>query len=181
MHVPAILLVAATAFVTDGVPSGLSSLLVVRADAAVAAIDPVTDDRRLISLPSLLYALTVRPTCATGMHAEAMSVSIADTRKTYSRDEIGQQPLIEISLSIPQQQIGPISIQTFCRAGQAGEDGRVLHIKGALTAHLSLRCADEDARSIVYASQPLDIALECRKHDETHPSGDQDASSPAPR
>lgn len=183
MPIPAILLIAATAFVTDSVPSGVSSLFVVKANAAVAAIEPVTDDRRLISLPSLQYALTVRPRCAAGMRAEAMSVSIADTQRTYSGDEISQQMLFEISLSIPRQQIGPIPIQRFCRAGQAGKDEgeSVLHIKDAFTAHLSLRCADENARTIVYASQPLDVALECRKHDAALTPGDQDASSAAPR
>ena len=181
MQVAAILLLAATAFVTDRGPSEVSSLLVVKANAAIAAIEPVTDDRRLISLPSLQYELTVKPSCAAGMRAEAMSVSIADTQRTYSGDEISQQAIFEISLSIPRQQIGPIPIQRFCRAGQSGEGERVLHIEDAFTAHLSLRCADENARSIVYASQPLDVALECRKQDATLPSGDQDASSTAPR
>ncbi len=181
MHGTAIFLIAATALVTDGVSSETSSLFVVKADAAVATIEPVTDDRRLISLPSLQYALLVRPTCAAGMRAEAMSVSIADTRKTYSGDEISEQPVVEISLSLPRQQIGPIPIQTFCRAGQAAGDESVMHIKDAFTAHLSLRCADETARSIVYASQPLDVALECQKTDETRASGGQDASPPSPR
>lgn len=185
MQIPAILLIAATAFVTDSVPAEVSSLFVVKANAAVAAIEPVADDRRLISLPSLQYALTVRPSCAAGMRAEAMSVSIADTQRTYSGDEISQQMLFEISLSIPRQQIGPIPIQRFCRAGRAGKDEdageSVLHIKDAFTAQLSLRCANENARSIVYASQPLDVALECRKHDAALTPGDQDASSAAPR
>jgi len=181
MHSPAILLIAAATFVTDRVPSEFSSLFVVKADAAVATIEPVTDDRRLISLPSLQYALTVRPNCAAGMRAEAMSVSIADTRTTYSGEEISKQPLVEISLGIPRQQIGPIPIQRFCRAGQAEEDESMLHIRDAFTAHLSLRCADENTRSIVYASQPLDVALECRKQDESRMSGDQDASPASPR
>ena len=116
------------------------------------------------------------------MRAEAMSVSIADTQRTYSGDEISQQTLFEISLSIPRQQIGPIPIQRFCRAGKGEDEGEsVLHIRDAFTAHLSLRCADENARTIVYASQPLDVALECRKHDAALTPGNQDASSAAPR
>lgn len=182
MHGPVILLIAATAFVTDRVSPEVSSLFVVKADAAVATIEPLTDGRRLISLPSLQYALTVRPECAAGMRAEAMSVSIADTRETYSDDEIRQQQLVEISLRIPRQQIGPIPIQEFCRAGHADDDDEdVLHIRDVFTAQLSLRCADENSRSIVYVSHPLDVALQCREQDETRASDDQDASSPAAR
>jgi len=177
MLFPEILLIAATAIATDRVPSEVSDLFVVNADAAVATIEPVTHDLRLISLPSLQYALTIRPKCAAGMHAEAMSVSIADTRKTYSGDEVRQR-LVEISLKIPRRQIGPIPIQEFCRAGQAGDDEGVLHIRDVFTAQLSLRCADEKARSIVYVSQPLDVTLQCRRQETTRPSGGQDASSP---
>lgn len=182
MHGPTILLIVATAFLTDRTHSDSVGLFIVEAVAAVVSIEPISDDQRLIALPALQYALTIKPRCATDMRVDAISISIADTRRTYSGNEIGQQPLVEVSLTIPGQQIGPIAIQEFCRADQSGTDGRrILHIKDAFTAQLSLRCANDNARTIVYASQPLDVALECVSNSsESAPSAGQDASSATP-
>lgn len=184
MHGPIILTVAAAAFVTDAARSEPTGRIFVEADPAVVTITPLADDARLISLPTLRYALRVEPTCAAEMRPESIVVSIADTRKTYGANQIDGQQRVEIELILPDKQIGPLAIREFCRDGMTvtGTD-RMLRINDVITAHLSLRCAGEGFESIVYASQSLDVQLNCELGDaEPEPSGDQDVSSiPLPR
>ena len=180
MHGQIILLVAALALVTSAARSESAGLVSIEANAAIVALDPISNDRRLISLPSLQYVLTIKPQCATNMRAEAISVSVADTRKTYGGQDVDQQASVEISLTIPQQQIAPIAIREFCRADDNGQNrDNVLRLKDVLTAQLSLRCAGDSARSIVYASQPLDVELQCQTNAREFDSSDNQVASPA--
>lgn len=174
-----ILLLVAVASVTSIAKSDSIGRVIVKAHAAIVVIEPVPDDRRLISLPSLNYALTIEPQCATDMRAESISISVADTRKTYTTAAIDGQPVVEVTLTIPRQQIGPLAIQNFCRSDQSDATAiRILHVKEAFTAQLSLRCANDTAQSIVYASQPLDVDVQCQATDGDPASATtQDSSS----
>ncbi len=181
MHGQTILLVAALAFVSSAADSSETvGLVSVEANAAVVVLEPMSGDRRLISLPSLEYVLTIEPQCAMNTRAEAISVSVADTRKTFSGKDIGQQASIEISLTIPQQQIAPIAIHEFCLADDNKQDGdSVLYLNDVLTAQLSLRCAGDNARSIIYATLPLDVDLQCRMNDSKSDASNDQVASPA--
>ncbi len=179
MHGQTILLVAALAFVTSAADTEIVGLVSVEANAAVVVLEPITGDRRLISLPSLEYVLTIGPQCATNMRAEAISVSVADTRKTYSGKDIDHQASVEISLTVPQQQIAPIAIHDFCQADDSKPNrDSVLYLNDVLTAQLSLRCAGDSARSIVYATLPLGVDLQCRMNDTESNTPNDQVSSP---
>jgi len=180
MRSQSILLLVAVASITSIARSDPIGRIIVEARAAVVAINPAADDRRLISLPSLHYALTIEPQCAMNMRAESISISVADTRITYSAADIDQQSIVEVNLTVPQQQIGPIAIRGFCGPDETGDaTKRVLHVKEALTAQLSLRCANDSARSIVYSSQPLDVDLQCLSTASDAASTTQDSSPPS--
>lgn len=153
---------------TTGIAGGdLSDRLLVDAQAAVVEIDSVSNNRQLIALPTLQFSLVLEPVCAATAHIESISVSAADTRQTYGVDDIGKQPVVEATLSIPGKQLGPIRIGDFCRTTVASTaETRELTIEGALTAHLSLRCASDEEHSITYVSQALDIILQCNRVDD---------------
>ena len=149
----------------DGI---LPERLLVDAQAAVVEIDPVPNDRQLIRLPNLQFALAIEPLCGATGRVESISVSAADTRRNYSVDDIDEQPVIDAALLIPSQQLGPVRIGEFCRAPIANTVGDMeLTIQGALTAHLSLRCVNDEEQSITYVSQALDIVLRCNNVDDT--------------
>lgn len=154
--------------------------LIVDAHAADAAIQPLAGDGRLILLPSLEYALTIEPQCATNMRPESISISVADTRKIVSAAEFDKVSLVEVSIAIPRRQIGPLAIDKFCRSDQSdAAAARELYVEDAFTAHLSLRCANDAARTIIYASVPLDVNLRCDMADiDASALPDDDDTSP---
>ena len=181
MHVLLILPALAIAFVAAAARSEPAGRVVVDAGPAMVTIAPLPDDLRLVSLPSLQYALRIEPRCAAEMRAESILVSIADTRKRLDEKDIDGQRQIEVELILPQQQIAPVAIQEFCRASSVhGSADRVLRINDVFTAQLSLRCAGEDFRSIVYAAQPLDVELQCEIDIAQSAPDDQDTSSDSP-
>jgi len=160
--------------------------LLVEAQAAVAEINPVAGDRQLLALPTLRFSLAIEPRCGATARVESISVSAADTRQTFSIDDIGEQPVVEATLSIPNRQLGPIRIGEFCRLTDMNAvETRDLTVRGALTAHLALRCVRDEELSITYVSQPLDIILRCNIADDAASvgtSGNQESSAePEPR
>ena len=181
MHALSILPAIAVAFVTAAAQSEPDGRVDLDARPAVATIAPLPDDLRLVSLPSLQYALRIKPRCAAEMRAESIFVSIADTRKRLDASDIDGQRQVDMELILPQRQIAPIAIQNFCRAGSAGSStNRVLRIKDVVTAHLSLRCVGDEHRSIVYTTQPLDVDLTCEIDDAAlPPRDDQEVPSPS--
>ena len=134
------------------------------ADPAAVAIPPVTDGRKLVRLPALEFQISVRGSCADEQRAESISVSIADTRKTVTAEELPNPPELVIDLAIPASQVAPLPMDGFCAGAEATENERL--IADVMTAHLSLRCAGADGDSITYAARPLSIALTCAEQDQ---------------
>ena len=65
---------------------------------------------------------------------------------------------IETTLEVPRKQIAPVALESVCSDGVTTEPTLV---RGALLAHLSLRCEQEDTSRIHYEVTPLDIELVC--------------------
>lgn len=139
--------------------------LAVRADPAPAAIPAQANGRRLLQLPDLEFRLRITTRCTAGRRAESLSISIADTRKTLSGDSLPPATEIETSMRIEARQLAPLALRSFCVAG--GDSGRTLLVPAALTAQASLRCADDDTESIVYASESLDVSIRCEPEPES--------------
>jgi hypothetical protein len=171
------LIIGAAVGTIDGT---LPERLLVDAQAAVVEIDPSADDRKLIKLPNLQFPLTIQPLCGATGRVESVSVSAADTRRNYGVDDIDEQSVIDAALSIPSQQLGPVRIGDFCRTPivNAVEDTE-LTIQGALTAHLSLLCVNDEEHSITYVSQALDIVLRCNNVDDASIESPEDQESSA--
>ncbi len=148
--------------------------LLVDTDAALVAISELPSGRHSMRLPSLEFTIRLEPRCAVGMDADSISVSVADTRLRIGRDALAEQPVIETTIRVPREQIGPLVIRDFCVAGDDAANGSEMRVRDALTVQLSLRCTDESRQSIIYQTESLAITLIC-----VTPTADQLFSSPA--
>lgn len=174
-----ILLIFTAIIIANPAMSDSSAYLRVTAEAASVKVKPLPDGRRLIALPTLEFALIIAPQCAPDMRAESISISVADTQKNLGATDIGDQPTVATSISIPRKQLSPLAVDGFCRAvDNTASFSTDLDIRDAFTANISLRCAGKDKQSIVYASQALHLSLQCEAPDgEVEARDDQAASS----
>ena len=141
-------------------PSGIS----IETSAAIAVIRPVPESRRLIRLPALNYDLRVAATCEAEQQVNSVSISIADTNRTIDGSAFSNGEAVEIELTVPDRQSSPVVVDGFCRDSASSETSpETTSIEGAVTAHVSLRCAGEDQESIVYVSEPLGVTLQCER------------------
>ncbi len=156
---------------------GAGSRLLFAFDAAVVEITPRPPGRHLIRLPGITFTMRMEPQCAAGLDAESVSISVADTRLNIGRELLvnpapGQDAVIANIMRIPRRQIGPLAIENFCVTGEEGNADTLLHVRDALSAQLSLRCANESRQSIIYQTVALEITLSCQV-----PAGDQSSVS----
>ena len=153
------LVIASIAF---PVQSESVSLIKIRSEPAAVEVVPQAAGRRLIRLPALEFSLDIEPQCDTNMRAESLSISVADTRETVAVAET-DEAVVATTLTLPRHQTAPLAVVDFCQtAADQGMRSQELLVRDAFTAHLSLRCTNGERQSIVYASQPLDLALRCK-------------------
>lgn len=126
---------------------------------AVAALQPLAEGRRLLRLPTLEFQFGIDASCGTDQAVASVSISIADTRKTLSAEAFRDNAVVNATVTLPARQIAPIAVDGFCPESQT--ESSSLLIQGAVTAHLSLRCASADGDSISYASESLDVTVVC--------------------
>ena len=138
--------------------------LAVEADPAVASISRLQGGRQLVRLPELVFNLRIDAHCGHGGEAQSISVSVADTRKTISGDELADRGMLHTSVTVSPRQIAPLAVQEFCVSDDA--PGQSLLLGTALTAQVSLRCAREDKESILFDARSLDIRLVCEAGDD---------------
>lgn len=143
--------------------------LLMTADTPVVNIERRSQEQNFLRLPALQYGFTLKSACVDGLKPVSIQLSVADTRKTlrgsdFQGDENGDTD-IELTLSIPQEQIAPVAIKGFCVLPDedlAVHDARnEITIPAALSAQASLRCASESDEQIVYVSSALDVTLNC--------------------
>jgi hypothetical protein len=171
------LLISAAMGTIDGI---LPEQLLVDAQAAIVEIDAVAEDRQLIKLPNLQFELAIKPMCGAAGRVESISVSAADTRQSYSANDINEQSVVNAPISIPSRQLAPLRIGDFCRTAIANNaEDLEMTIRGALTAHLSLRCLNDEEQSITYVSQALDVVLRCNNVDDASIESPEDQESSA--
>jgi hypothetical protein len=150
--------------------------LLVDINAASIEVSARPAGRQPIRLPDLEFEVRLEPRCAAGMNADSISVSVADTRLHIGRQMLAEQPVIETKIRVPRKQIGPLAIEDFCVAGDDAPNDTLRRVRDALTAQLSLTCANDSRQSIIYKTEALVITLIC----ETEAT-DQLPSSPATR
>ena len=133
--------------------------LTVEVTPAVAALQPLAEGRRLLRLPALEFQFGVNASCGPDQAVASVSISIADTRKTLGAEAFRDNAVVNATVALPARQIAPVAVDGFCPASQT--ESSSLLIQGAVTAHLSLRCASADGDSIAYTSQSLDVTVVC--------------------
>jgi hypothetical protein len=143
-----------------------TSQLTIAVEPALAEIEPRPPGPRIIRLPQMIFALRIEMQCGAGTRAESASVSISDTRHSLAPEQLGDATGTELTISVPQKQLAPLTIENFCFSDIAMGDSEDLHIADALSAQVSLRCVGENQHSIIYRVAPLDIALRCRVRDD---------------
>jgi len=162
---PAALLLAAAASSSVEAEDSLS----IGTDAPVVPLSLRAPGRHTLRLPSLEYSFAIQTRCSANRSPESLSLSVADTRKSFLVDEIAAQGATEFKLRIPAGQIPPLVIEGFCVARDSGsrernDDSRDrVTIPAALSAQASLLCTSDGDSRMTYTSQPLDIALVCER------------------
>lgn len=145
------------------------------ANTPTVDIAPIAE-RRSLRLPPLDYEFALTPDCMKPAAPESVTVTIADTKATLSTAELAESADLTVKLTVPADQIAPVTVAGFCvlPAEDAGETvtettaAAQLTLPGTLSASASLRCGDGQDETIVYATQLLDVTLIC----ETVPQSD---------
>ena len=158
-HCISILLLAVICSHSTAGQSVESGTLVVNADTPIVEIGARPPGRNFMRLPSLSYKFELMSNCAAGLTPQAISLSIADTRKSLAPDSITHDSSTLISLRIPASQIGPIAVEGFCVTANEQES---LRIQAVLSVQAALLCGNDADSRMVYASKSLDVTLSCK-------------------
>lgn len=135
---------------------------------AIVEIETRQGAREFIQLPTLRYDLEIQQNCPADLKPANLSISVADTRRTMSADELAAADPLTMPLSIPGAQIAPIAISGYCAAisadthGTHSLDDDILRIEDVLSLQASLLCASDSESKIYYASTALDVELRCK-------------------
>lgn len=147
----------------------------IKASGANAPENNATSSRTL-RLPELTYALTIQAHCNKPFLPESLTVTAADSHLMLNADQILATHPLEIALSIPADQIGPLTTPGICRTADsrldklseqtasnpaAAPEESAVTVAGVLSAYASLRCSDGIEEQMIASSLPLDVTLSC--------------------
>jgi hypothetical protein len=177
-----LVLVSASLFSAGSAGSEEHPMLLVTAKPAVVVLDGQAAGQRLINLPDLEFPLQVQPACDDATSPQSISVSVADTREVLGSHELKGGTPVNITMKIPGRQLGPIAINEFCMEGNGGPQGQdSLVIADAFTAHVALRCSNENLQTVTYQTLSLEVVVQCAasgtdtdNNPDTKSSGDQE-------
>lgn len=130
----------------------------ISANIPAVTIAPRREGRFALQLPGLTYTLTLTMHCDAGWKPSSVSVSIADTGKILTGEQLESGTDVELQLSVPSSQIAPLRIENFCIGSAV--DGQ-LTIPAALSAQASIRCTSESDQKIKYVTKLLAVMLQC--------------------
>ncbi len=146
----------------------LSHRLGVNANTPVVTIETREAGKDLIQLPSLQYDLSIEPQCVADFSPSVLSLSIADTRRSFNADSIPESIELTVEFAVPAAQIGPLTVEEFCVVAEESPADDVgihtpeqLNIPTILSLQASLLCANDTESQIVYAAKSLDVTLQC--------------------
>ena len=141
-------------------PAAASGDIVVASQETTVVVTPTAARIKLVNLPTLKFGLRAAFRCA----GEPVSVtlSIADTYATLHQDQLAGLRAAEATLTVPPSQLALAASSRFCRADDPDTADELL-VPGLVTAHASLRCADDAGDSVHFASAPLQVRLICER------------------
>lgn len=143
--------------------------LAVSADTPTVRISTRPAGRNFIRLPDLDYRFAIDARCPAGLQGSAVSISIADTRIALRQSQLAALNPLEVPVTVPASQIGPVAVDRFCtttHGDDGGMPGSDLTIPAVLSAQVSLLCAGESGSEMTYASTSLDVVLHCESGEE---------------
>lgn len=166
------ILLAATA-VTQAEENTLTHALLLTANTPRVEIARRSAARNYLRLPALEFAFQFTAQCAGGFSPQSMSLSIADSRKSLSAEQLANMAAdAELTITVPAKQLAPIAIENFCivTATEAGAitspAKQAITLPAAFSAQGSLLCVYEDQQEMIYTSHSLGITLVCDSVDE---------------
>jgi len=136
-----------------------SEIFVISADTPIVYVDKRSEGRNFMRLPALDYWFELAANCPADLEARTISLSVADTRKSFAANITADGETISIPIRIPAAQIGPIAVDGFCLVADEEETVR---IPAVLSVQGSLLCANEEDSQMIYASKSLDVTLSCK-------------------
>lgn len=122
--------------------------------------------RNFIRLPALEFRFAILARCQAARRPTAISLSIADTHVSALAGAPDSGAAIELTVSIPAEQIGPVAVATFCEndgADQATDVPLSVRIPSVLSAQAAMLCADDTSSQMTYTSKPLDVMIYCER------------------
>lgn len=173
MRAAIFLLAACSALAASDLRAAEPATLEAKAETVTVQIARLVGGNDYVALPALEFNLTIDAACPEGARAESLTVSVADTRDSLEGENVGG--VVQTTLQLPRRQSARLRVGEFCRQDDEPETADSLFVADVFTARLSLLCAADEEQSIVYATVPLDVELECEAGSE--PDGNQDASS----
>ena len=106
-------------------PFAVAADLTLEASEAAATIAPRKNLRVEVPLPPLTFDIVVRADCEGT--PESLTVSVADTHRTWAGSEIAENGIVEASIGVPFPQLSlVIGGSMYCLAGET-EDFRPAH------------------------------------------------------
>lgn len=139
----------------------------VSADVPIVTVALRRAGRFAMRLPALTYSLTLTTDCDEDWQPDSVSISIADSSKSFGAAQLTAGEVLLLQLQVPSDQIAPLRVEQFCidderedSRGDTADENRIM-IPAVLSAQVSLRCATESAQSITYVTKPLNVTLEC--------------------
>lgn len=134
---------------------------------------------RFVRLPTIEFEFRLKTDCPEALGLASVTVSVADTRNSFSGSGLAGDEAAPISLLVPASQLAPVAAEEFCRADEGEAPQNLLQTEEIftqiLTAQASLRCTGDNDEAIAYVSHALDVRLQCehRQADDTQAGGDQ--------
>ncbi len=149
----------------------LDNELHVRADTPVISVEKREAGSNFIRLPTITYELAIDKRCGGDLEPAILSLSVADTRRSFNADTMSKPENLAIRFAVPAAQIGPIAVENFCVISELPADENetrthaleTMTVPAVLSLQASLLCANETESQITYASASLDVELECGK------------------
>jgi hypothetical protein len=136
----------------------------VSANTPTVVISTRPTGRNFVRLPSLDYLFAIDAQCPAELQPSAITISIADTRVSLRGADLTVPMPLRVPVTVPASQIGPIPVDRYCTANQAETADTPepnLPIPAVLSAQISLLCAGESDSAMTYASNSLDVVLQC--------------------
>ena len=154
------------------------------ANAPLVNVSPRPAGRHFVDLPELEFSFDIDAQCSGDWVPESLFLNVADTRLRFNAEQLAGNQHDRVVLRVSERQLAPIAVHDFCAiesadasadsgsaAGNAPLEAsarlgaREITISAALSAHASLRCANDSQQRVTYVSQPLDLTLACGDSD----------------